>query len=106
MTTTLVIPITAYDQVVRLKVSRTAYDALVESLGDDGHVRLAYDGEYLEIMSPGPLHEIRVIAGLPIAEIKRRVEDQAPRDEADMYVFRREWQQWLREHAHLHDNVS
>jgi Uma2 family endonuclease len=65
-TTTPVLAFTSYDQVVRLKVSRAAYNALVESLGDDGHVRLTYDGEFLEILSPGALHEIvtRVFAGL------------------------------------------
>jgi Uma2 family endonuclease len=55
------------------------------------------NGEYV------PIETSRVIAGLPIAEVKNRVEDQAPRDEADMYVFRREWQHWLREQKHLHD---
>jgi hypothetical protein len=34
-------------------MSWSAYEALVESLGDDNHARLSYDGEYLEIMSPG-----------------------------------------------------
>ena len=38
------------DQVVHLKVSWPIYEALVESLGDDSHLRLTYDGEFLEIM--------------------------------------------------------
>jgi Uma2 family endonuclease len=45
------------DQVVHLKVSWSAYEALVESLGDNSHVRLTYDGEILEIMSPGSRHD-------------------------------------------------
>jgi Uma2 family endonuclease len=44
-------------QIVRLNVSWDAYDGLVAALGDDNHVRLAYDGETLEIMSPGYTHE-------------------------------------------------
>lgn len=219
-TTTPVHPFTTYDQVVRFKVSRTAYDALVESLGDDGHVRLTYDGEILEIMSPGPLHEIvsrvvagllelvsleweiditdlgstlfkpvggkefmadgswyidmktkvrdrstidlahdappdivletdittssadklkmfaemgvpevwfydldgftakaledgeyvliatsRTITGLPIAQVAKRLDDEAGQPKSDMYAFRRAWQEWLREHRHLHDNA-
>lgn len=45
------------DQVVRLKVSWSAYETLVESLGDQRQARLTYDGEILEIMSPGSKHE-------------------------------------------------
>jgi Uma2 family endonuclease len=60
MTTTAIQTTTKIDQVVRLKVSWAAYGALAESLGDDSHVRLTYDGEILEIMSPGSLHEILV----------------------------------------------
>jgi Uma2 family endonuclease len=45
------------DQVVRLKISWSGYEALVENLGDHNHVRLTYDGETLEIMSPGTTHE-------------------------------------------------
>jgi hypothetical protein len=48
---------TEFDQVVRLKVPWTVYEALVASLGDDSHVHLTYDGEMLEIASPGSLHE-------------------------------------------------
>jgi Uma2 family endonuclease len=216
--TTIIPDAPSFDQVIRLKVSRDAYDALVENLGDDAHVRLTYDGETLEIMSPSPLHEIvsrlvavlldlvsleweldisdlgstrfkppgegefeadgawylsmktqvrnrkkidlavdappdllletdistsstdklkifammgvpevwlfnlegfqakalengeyvpielsRTIAGLPIAEIATRIENEAVREKSDMYTFRREWQLWLREHKHLHD---
>jgi len=219
MTTAMHHPVTSFDQVVRFKLSRTAYDGLVESLGDNSHVRLTYDGEILEIMSPGPLHEIvsrvvsgllelvsleweiditdlgstrfkppgnqefepdgawyldmetrvkdrknidlaidpppnllletdittsssdklrffaairvpevwlytldgfaakalehgeyvpisvsRAITGLPIAEITKRVEDEAARSKSNALMLRREWQQWLREHKYLHDN--
>jgi Uma2 family endonuclease len=44
-------------QIVRLNVSWDAYEGLVAALGDDSHVRLAYDGATLEIMSPGYTHE-------------------------------------------------
>ncbi len=66
MTTAVTPQASSFDQVIRLKLSRAAYDTLVDSLGDDGHVRLTYDGEVLEIMSPSPLHEIisRVVAEL------------------------------------------
>jgi Uma2 family endonuclease len=58
MTTALQKTTTQFDQVVRLKVSWTIYETLVESLDDDSHVRLTYDGEMLEIRSPGTPHEI------------------------------------------------
>ncbi len=66
MTTAVTPQASSFDQVIRLKLSRAAYDALADSLGDNGHVRLTYDGETLEIMSPSPIHEIisRVVAGL------------------------------------------
>jgi Uma2 family endonuclease len=44
-------------QVVRLDLSWAGYEGLVAALGDDSHVRLAYDGATLEIMSPGYTHE-------------------------------------------------
>ncbi len=46
------------DNIVQLKVSWSVYNALVEELGDDSHARLTYDGETLEIMSPGSKHEL------------------------------------------------
>ncbi len=46
------------DQVIRLKLSWSMYRALSEELGDDRHARLTYDGEMLEIMSPGAKHEL------------------------------------------------
>lgn len=46
------------DQIVQLKVSWSVYSALVEELGDDSHARLTYDGETLEIISPGSKHEL------------------------------------------------
>lgn len=52
-------PIFTDDQVVHLKVPRNVYETLVENLGDDSHVRLTYDGELLEIMSPGILHDFQ-----------------------------------------------
>jgi len=58
MTTTALQSRTQLDEVVHLKVSWSPYEALVESLGDDSHVRLTYDGAVLEIMSPGTPHEI------------------------------------------------
>lgn len=205
----------ALDQVVRLKVSWALYESLVQALGDDSHVRLTYDGEILEIMSPGTPHEIlvrlvatmldavstewqlditdlgsatfkaqprgfeadgtyyldaaqrirdvdkidltidpppdlllevditkdssdklvtfatlgvpevwrynldgfvafafvqheyvpisvsRIISGLPIEEIARRLVDKQGR--SNMLTFRLAWQQWLRDHRHLHD---
>jgi Uma2 family endonuclease len=33
------------------------YDRLSEAIGEEQHVRLAYDGEDLEIMTTGPIHE-------------------------------------------------
>jgi Uma2 family endonuclease len=211
---------TSFDQVIRLKVPRVAYDALAGSLGDDGHVRLTYDGEVLEIMSPSPIHEIisrvvaeivssiklewkinitdlgstrfkpiggvefeadgawyidmktkvrdrmnidltvdappdilletdittkssdkfnifgnmgvpevwlydlsgfsartlengkytpisvsRVIAGLPIPELAKRINDEAGRSESDSLAFLESWHQWLREHKNLHDDA-
>ncbi len=44
------------DQVVRLKVSWSAYEALVASLGDHSHAKLTYDGEILKIVSRGTTH--------------------------------------------------
>jgi len=35
----------------------SAYEALIESLDDDNHARLTYDGEYLEIMVTGKPHD-------------------------------------------------
>ncbi len=220
MATTIIPQATSFDQVIHLKVSRSAYDRLVENLGDDAHVRLSYDGETLEIMSPSPLHEIvsrlvavlldlvsleweldisdlgstrfkppggsefeadgawylsmktqvrnrknidlavdappdilletdistsssdklkifatmrvpevwlydldgfrakalengeyvpietsRIIAGLPIAEIAKRIENEAGLEKSDMYAFRRDWQRWLREHKNLHGSA-
>ena len=46
------------DNIVQLKVSWSVYNALVEELGDDSHARLSYDGETLEIISPGSKHEL------------------------------------------------
>ena len=46
------------DQSVRLKVSWQVYTALVAELCDDRHARLTYDGETLEIMSPGSKHDL------------------------------------------------
>jgi Uma2 family endonuclease len=46
------------DQVVRLNVSWSIYTTLVDGLGEDNHARLTYDGEMLEIVSPGSKHEI------------------------------------------------
>jgi len=45
------------DQIVHLKVPWNVYETLVETLGDDSHLRLTYDGETLEIMSPGKAHD-------------------------------------------------
>jgi len=45
------------DQIIHLKVSWAIYEALLAALGDQNHVRLNYDGETLEIMSPGTMHE-------------------------------------------------
>ncbi len=66
MATAITAQASSFEQVIRLKLPWAAYDALVESLEDNGHVRLTYDGEILEIVSPSPLHEIisRVVAGL------------------------------------------
>ena len=50
-------PIQDDTQVVRLDMSWAGYESLVSALGDNSHVRLAYDGETLEIMSPGYTHE-------------------------------------------------
>jgi Uma2 family endonuclease len=63
------------DQVVHLKVSWPIYEALVESLGDDSHLRLTYDGEFLEIMSPGSPHDF--IASL-IGDMILCVRDEWP----------------------------
>jgi Uma2 family endonuclease len=46
------------DQVIQLRVPWSVYETLVETLGDHSHVRLTYDGEYLEILSPGTLHDL------------------------------------------------
>jgi Uma2 family endonuclease len=53
-------------QIVRLNVSWDTYDGLVRALGDDNHVRLAYNGATLEIMSPGYTHEkiARLVAAI------------------------------------------
>ena len=51
-------PVPGHDHIVQLKVSWSVYNALVEELGDDSHARLTYDGETLEIMSPGSKHEL------------------------------------------------
>lgn len=45
------------EQVVLLKVSWETYEAIVADAGDESHVRLAYDGETLELMSPANDHE-------------------------------------------------
>ncbi len=47
------------DQVLHLRMSWEAYVALAENLAlDRNHARLTYDGEILEIMSPGRKHEL------------------------------------------------
>ena len=51
-----------------------------------------------------PISASRVILGLPIAEISKRLEDEAGR--SNMLTFRRQWQQWLRAHKHLHEEAS
>jgi Uma2 family endonuclease len=53
-----------------------------------------------------PIETSRAIAGLPIAEIAKRLEDEAGRPKSNMLTFRRAWRQWLRAHRHLHDNAS
>ncbi len=55
-------------QLVRLQVRWTMYEDLVAALADDSHVLLAYDGEALEIMSPGFRHEkiARFIAAIVV----------------------------------------
>lgn len=55
-------------QLVRLQVCWTIYEDLVAALADDSHVLLAYDGEALEIMSPGYRHEkiARFIAAIVV----------------------------------------
>jgi Uma2 family endonuclease len=47
-----------FDQLVRLNVSWAVYDSLVQELSDHRNARLTYDGETLEIMSPGFKHEL------------------------------------------------
>jgi Uma2 family endonuclease len=56
MASTSAVPIDN-DQVVHLSVSWEAYKALSASMGDESSPRLIYDGETLEIMSPGSRHE-------------------------------------------------
>jgi len=56
MATRAAIPVDT-DQVIRLSVSWEAYKALSTSIGDVNSPRLSYDGETLEIMSPGSRHE-------------------------------------------------
>jgi Uma2 family endonuclease len=56
MATSSAVPIDN-DQVVHLSVSWEAYKALSASMGDASSPRLVYDGETLEIMSPGSRHE-------------------------------------------------
>ena len=59
------------DQVVHLKVPWDVYETLVETLGDDSHIRLAYDGELLEIMSPGTPHDfLASLIGDMIASVR------------------------------------
>jgi hypothetical protein len=55
-------------QLVRLELGWTSYEDLVAALADDSHVRLTYDGETLEIMSPGYRHEkiARFIAAIVV----------------------------------------
>src|ERR1035438_1006394 len=56
MTTASAAPIDS-DQVIHLRVSWEAYKALSAGICDDSSPRLVYDGETLEIMSPGSKHE-------------------------------------------------
>ena len=64
----------------------------------DGFVAKALEGEgYV------PIQTSRVIAGLPIAEVAKRIDDEAGR--SNMLTFRRAWRQWLQEHRHLHDSA-
>ena len=59
------------DQVVHLKVPWDVYKTLVETLGDDSHLRLTYDGELLEIMSPGTPHDfLASLIGDMIASVR------------------------------------
>jgi Uma2 family endonuclease len=44
-------------RIVIQRVSWDLYDRLSEAIGEEQHVRLAYDGEDLEIMTTGPVHE-------------------------------------------------
>jgi Uma2 family endonuclease len=45
------------EQVVFVAASWQTYEALVAGMGDEGHTRLAFDGETLELMSPSSDHE-------------------------------------------------
>ena len=68
---TATVPTFTEDQVVQIKVPWAVYETLVETLGDDSHVRLTYDGEFLEIMSPGKPHDfLASIIGQMISTIR------------------------------------
>jgi Uma2 family endonuclease len=49
------------DQVIHLNISWEAYQGLSAGMGDDSSPRLVYDGETVEIMSPGSKHQ-RIVA--------------------------------------------
>jgi Uma2 family endonuclease len=74
-------------QLVRFPLSWNGYEGLVAALGDS-HVRLAYDGETLEIMSPGYTHEkiARFIAAILVYALDAWAIDY---EEAGATTFRR-----------------
>jgi len=56
----------AGERVICLRMRFAAYEALVTELGDDAGVRMTFDGEALELMSPSTDHERynRLLEGL------------------------------------------
>jgi Uma2 family endonuclease len=50
-------PIQGDQRIVIRRVGRHVYQCLSEAIGEGQHIRLAYDGEDLELMTTGHLHE-------------------------------------------------
>jgi Uma2 family endonuclease len=50
-------PIEGDQRIVIRRVGRHVYQCLAGAIGEDQHVRLAYDGQDLELMTTGHLHE-------------------------------------------------
>jgi Uma2 family endonuclease len=66
-----------HDDRIAFKATWEVYQALVETIGDRGHILLAFDGERVELMSPGYGHEdhadlAHLLVGVVATELRLR----------------------------------